>query len=324
MSNQQKYRVFVTQPIPPMALRQLEEQGYEVIVNQEVPLSRQTLLNGVKDIDALYCTLNEKIDKEVLDHAGSRLKVIGTCSVGYDHVDVKECAARNIPVGHTSGVRTATAEFAVALLLNATRRLSEGLEAAKNGEWTTWQIMWLCGRSLKNAVGGIFGLGRIGLAIAQRLKGFEVSKIIYNDIQRNPEGDQLGYEYVSFDDLLKTADFVICACAATKETYKIFNKENFDKMHPNTIFVNIARGTVVDQDALYDALSNHKIVAAALDVTDPEPLPQDHKLWTLPNCYITPHMCSAETASRIKMSTMTSENIIKGLNKEPLTVQVKL
>lgn len=323
VSNSNRFKVFVTQPIPDQALKILQDANLDIQINQEIPLKRDTLLESVEQIDALFCTLNEKIDKELLDKAGNRLKVIATCSVGYDHIDINECKSRKIPVGYTPGVLTdAVAEYAIAVLLALARRIPEGIQAARSGEWSTWKIMWMCGKSLKDSNVGIFGLGRIGLAIAKRLEAFGVNKILYNNRNRNQEADSLNYEYTSFDGLLSQSDFVICCCAATQQTTGIFNRNAFSKMKKDSIFVNISRGIVVNQDDLYEALSSGTIGAAALDVTTPEPLPINHKLYELKNCLISPHICSAETATRIKMAKITAENIVKGVNYESLLFNV--
>ncbi len=144
--------------------------------------------------------------------------------------------------------------------------------------------------ALKNSTVGIFGLGNIGTSIAKRLKGFEPNKIIYNSRSKNAEAQKQGFEYVSFDELLRESDFLICTCSLNKETELIFNKETFNKMKSNAIFINVSRGMVVNQDDLYDALKENVILAAGLDVTTPLFLPADHKLLSLNNCFITPYI----------------------------------
>ncbi len=160
-----KFNVFVTQPIPQQAIDILKKDDQiNLKINSQTPLARKDLLESVKNCDALFCTLNEKIDKELLDAAGQGiLKIVATCSVGYDHIDLVECKNRNIKVGYTPGVLTnATAEFTIGILLNTTRRISQAIEAAKAGEWKDWKIKWMCGQGLSGSNIGIFGCGRIG------------------------------------------------------------------------------------------------------------------------------------------------------------------
>ncbi|CAF0979894.1 unnamed protein product [Brachionus calyciflorus] len=322
-TNSKKFKVYVTQPIPKEAESIMHSNNIELIINQNTPLKRDLLLQNVKDIDGIFCTLNEKIDKEILETAGASLKVIGTCSVGYDHIDINECKKRNIPVGYTPGVLTdASAELTVGLLLNTTRRISEAINAAKTGEWADWKIMWMCGRGLSGSNVGIFGLGRIGLAVANRLKNFGVNKIIYHNRKPNEEGAKQGYEYVDLDTLLSQSDFLIVTCSATKETEKFFNLEKFKKMKKSAVFVNVSRGSVVNQEDLCVALKDNLIAAAGLDVTTPEPLPLDHELLKLRNCFITPHICSAEVNTRVKMAVITANNISLGLQNKALLHQI--
>lgn len=322
-SSNSNFKVFVTQPIPVEAQNILESNNIDLVINQNTPLDRGFLLEKVKNINGLFCTLNEKIDKQVLEAAGPNLKVIGTCSVGYDHINLEECRTRNIQVGYTPGVLTdASAELAVGLLLNTSRRISEAIASAKNGEWADWKIMWMCGRGLAGSNVGIFGLGRIGLAVANRLKNFGINKIIYHNRKHNEEASQYGFEYVDLDTLLQQSDFLIVTCSATKDTEKFFDLEKFKKMKPSAIFVNISRGSVVNQQDLGIALKNGLICAAGLDVTSPEPLPLDHELFNLKNCFITPHICSAEVNTRVKMSVITATNIVNGLHNKPLLHQI--
>lgn len=182
--------------------------------------------------------------------------------------------------------------------------------------------MWMCGKGLAGSTVGVFGLGRIGLAIAKRIENFGISRLIYHNRNRSHEADRLGYKHVDLDTLLSESDFVICSCAATKSTERVFNKDLFSKMKPSAIFVNISRGICVNQDDLYEALSKGVIGAAGLDVTTPEPLSPTHKLFQLANCVITPHIASAETNTRLLMSTITAQNLVNALNGKPMLYQI--
>lgn len=272
----------------------------------------------------MYCALTEKIDSELLDKAGPDLKVIGTISVGYDHIDLAECKKRGIRVGYTPDVLTdATAELTLALLLATSRRIIESHKEVFNGGWKSWAPSWMCGPGLKDSVVGIIGLGRIGHEVAKRIVPFKPKKIIYqNRSEKLAEAKEIGAERVDLDTLLIQSDFVIVCCALTPETSLLFNETNFAKMKSTAIFVNTSRGGIVDQNALYNALTSGTIYAAGLDVTTPEPLPLDSPLLTLPNCVILPHIGSADINTRIEMSKITAKNILSGLKGEQMIAEL--
>lgn len=283
--------------------------------NQAIPVPRNELLKNVVGKDAIYCTLCDKIDAEVLDAAGPNLKVVGTISVGYDHIDIEECRKRGVRIGYTPDVLTdATAELTVALLLATARRLFEANREVYNGGWKSWSPNFMCGKGLKHATVGIVGAGRIGYEVAKRILPFKPKQIIYFNRSEKPQFEaDTGAIRVSSNDLLETSDFVVCTISLTPETQHLFDAVTFSKMKPNAIFINSSRGGVVDQEALYDALVTKQIYAAGLDVTTPEPLPLDSPLLTLPNCVILPHVGSAEYDTRIEMSRITACNILAGI-----------
>ncbi|XP_077381170.1 glyoxylate reductase/hydroxypyruvate reductase [Festucalex cinctus] len=322
-------RVYVTRQIPPEGLRILHESGqvqFELWDSDDVPVPRKELLQKVKGVDALLCVLTEKIDAELLDAAGPNLKILSTMSVGFDHLSLEELKRRGIRVGYTPDVLTdAVAELTVALLLATSRRLIEATGEAKTGGWGTWRTLWLCGYELANSTVGILGLGRIGVAIAERLAPFKVKKFIYTDMAPRPDlASGINAEYVSFDELAKQSDFLLACCALTPETHKICNKNLFSKMKTNSIFINTSRGGVVDQEDLYEALSTNQIAGAGLDVTVPEPLPTAHPLFTLKNCVILPHVASASYSTRNAMSSLAANNLLLGLRGEPMIKELKL
>jgi lactate dehydrogenase-like 2-hydroxyacid dehydrogenase len=280
-------------------------------------------LEWVQGIDGLYCLLTEKIDDELLDAAGSNLKVVSTLSVGYDHIDVLACQKRGVAVGNTPGVLTGTtADFAVALLLTTARRIPESIDAIRRGEWTTWKPEWMAGVDVFESTVGIVGLGRIGAAVAKRLLGFDCRVIFYDPMANMEVANQLGVERVDLDTLLAESDFITTHTALTDETHHFWDAEKFRKMKKSAIFINTSRGGVVDQDALYNALVNGDILAAGLDVTIPEPLPVDHPLLKLPNCVVAPHIASASVATRSKMAVIAAENVIAGCTGQPLPCPV--
>lgn len=278
------------------------------------PIPRADLLEGVTGKDAIYCALTEIIDKEVLDQAGPNLKVVSTISVGYEHIDVKECKKRGIRVGYTPDVLTdATAEITISLVLATGRRLFEANKEVYNGGWAAWSPSWMCGPGVKDSVVGIIGFGRIGVEVARRLVPFKPSSILYHSRTQKYDAEKIGAERAALDELLKKSDYVIITCALTPETKHIINADALKKMKPNAILINTSRGGCIDQEALYDALSTKQIRGAGLDVTTPEPLPLDSPLLTLDNIVILPHIGSADINTRIEMSRITGCNILAGL-----------
>ncbi|XP_013887423.1 glyoxylate reductase/hydroxypyruvate reductase [Austrofundulus limnaeus] len=322
-------RVYVTRQIPPEGLKILQDSGqvqFELWNSDDVPVPRKELLQKVKGVDGLLCVLTEKIDAELLDAAGPNLKVVSTMSVGYDHLFLQELKKRGVRVGYTPDVLTdAVAELTVALLLATSRRLIEATHEAKTGGWGTWRTLWLCGHELANSTVGILGLGRIGVAIAERLAPFKVKKFIYTDVAPRPDlAKAINAEYVSFDELAKQSDFLAVCCALTPETREICNENLFSKMKKTSIFINTSRGGVVNQEDLYQALASGQIAGAGLDVTVPEPLPTNHPLFSLNNCVILPHIASASYTTRNAMSALAANNLLLGLRGQPMIKELKL
>lgn len=196
------------------------------------------------------------------------------------------------------------------------------MAAVKSGAWGTWKPLWLLGQGLEGSTVGIAGMGRIGVAVAERLCPFGVAKLLYSDVQASPHAAGVGAEFVPLDVMLKNSDFVLACCALTPETKGMFNAGVFKKMKKSAIFVNTSRGGVVNQDDLYEALKSGEIGGAGLDVTVPEPLPTDSPLLDLPNCIVLPHIASATEDTRNNMSKLTASNILAGLRNEPLLKQV--
>ncbi|KAG8454962.1 hypothetical protein GDO86_001254 [Hymenochirus boettgeri] len=321
-------KVYITRRIPLDGLKVLQQSGSCEIEqwDSDDPVPRSELLKKVSGIHGLYCLLTEKIDKDVLNAAGPNLKVVSTMSVGYDHLSLEDLKNRGIKVGFTPDVLTeAVAELTIALLLATSRRLIEAVDEAKNGGWGTWKPLWMCGSGLRGSTIGILGLGRIGEAIAGRLKPFEVEKFIYNDITPREElAAKISAEFVPLEELARQSDFLIVCCALTPETQGICNKQLFSKMKSNAVFINTSRGAVVNQEDLYYALANHQIAAAGLDVTVPEPLPTNHPLFKLKNCVILPHIASATVETRNAMAALAAHNLLAGLKGEAMPKELKL
>ena len=271
--------------------------------------------------DALFSTGNIKINEELLAKAPN-LKVIAQASVGYDNIDIAACNARNIPVGNTPGVLVdAVADLAYALILDSARKIVLAYDHVKSGKWGENKPFGLA-TDLANKTLGVVGMGDIGSAIAERAKASKM-KIVYHNRNRRADDEALGATYVTFDELLAQADFIVIAVTLNPTTKGMFNKEAFAKMKDGARIVNISRGAVIDTEAMYEALLNGKLAHAAMDVTDPEPLPGDHKLLSLPNVTVTPHMASATTETRDAMALLTVDNILAGLEGKPMPAQVK-
>lgn len=318
-----KHKLYVAFAIPSELVAFMESNNLEVSLAPNVPVPRDELLKSVGECDAIFCAPSITVDKEMLDLAPN-LKVIGTLSVGYNHIDLKECFLRNIKVGYVFGVLDdPVAEFAVTLTLNTIKRISESIEAAKNGEWILGDLYWMCGMSIFESTVGILGLGRIGFQIGERIKSFKPSRILYHDVIRNPNAHSSVYEFVEFDTLLAESDILICMCTLTKETEGLFNMNVFRKMKRSAVFINCSRGGVVNQEELAQALKTNTIAAAGLDVTTPEPLPKDNELFKLKNCFITPHIAAGDTKLRTKMFHITVQNILRGLAGQPLISEIK-
>ncbi len=322
-----KPQVVVTRRIPDEAIDAIRAACDVRYWDDDEAIPRDTLLewvhNGGAGIDGLYCLLTEQINQELLEAAGDSLRVVSTMSVGYDHVDVDACTARDVAVGNTPGVLTdTTADLALALLLATARRLTEAAAAIQAGEWATWKPMWLTGRDLTGSTVGIVGLGDIGTAFARRLAGFDC-RILYSGPREKPENaGAVGAEHVGFETLLAESDFVSMHAPLNDATRELFNADVFGQMKSTAIFINTSRGGTVDQEALVDALRGGEIAGAGLDVTTPEPLPSDHPLLSLPNCVVLPHIGSASIATRTKMATMAAENLLAGVRGKPLVSRV--
>lgn len=313
--------VFVTRLLPKKAMDMiLNTAGLGPdIWEGDLPPPRDVLLEKVRGMTGLLCLITERIDDELLEAAGPQLKVISQVAVGVDNIDIKACTRRGIPVGNTPGVLTeATADLTVALLLATARQVVRAAEAVKAGRWRTWKPMDFTGPDVYGSTVGIVGLGRIGLAVARRLAGFNV-RLLYHNRHPNPTGaEAVGAAYVDLDTLLAQSDFISLHCPLSPETRHLINADRLRKMKPTATLINASRGDVVDQEALIEALRRGVIAYAGLDVMTPEPIPDDHPLLSLPNATVLPHIGSASTPTREKMATMAAENLLAGLRGDRL------
>lgn len=312
-------KILLTRPILEPGLSILKQAGELTLPSK--PPTHKELVELVSEADALVCHLTDRIDKEVI-RAGKRLKVISTVSVGVDHIDVKEATKKGIPLCYTPGVLTeATADLTWALIMAACRRIAEGDRLIRSGKWRGWSIDFMLGRDVFGSTLGIVGLGRIGMAVARRAKGFNM-RILYYSRRRKPEAErELGLEYRELDDLLKEADIVSLHVPLTNETRALIDERRLRLMKPNSILINTARGAVVDERALIKALKEGWIFYAGLDVFEKEPLPKDSPLLDLENVVLTPHIGSATAETRKKMSEIAAKNVVLALEgRRPLYV----
>jgi len=313
-----KPKVFVTRIIPDKGFDLVKDFCDIDIWSDELPPNREVMLERVCGVDGLLCLLTDKIDGELLDAAGPQLKVVSNQAAGYDNIVIPDATARGIPVGNTPGILTdATADFAFALMMAAGRRIVEGERYIRAGKWKTWSPSLLLGADFVGATLGLVGFGRIGRAMAKRASGFDM-RVIYYDPGKVPISGLNAFPVDSLDTLLQESDFVSLHVPLTEKTRYLMNARTLTMMKPSAVLINTARGPVVDPHALYEALKAHRIFAAALDVTDPEPLPADSPLLELDNCLIVPHIASASKVTRDKMAFMAAENLIAGLKGERL------
>ena len=273
-------------------------------------------------VDAIYTYGHPTVDAAMLDRFPG-LKLVSNFGVGVDHIDVNAATARGIPVGNTPGILDgATADLAFALILAAGRRVVEGDRYARGPDFTRYDPSLILGREVHSSTLGVFGMGRIGRQVARRANGFGMT-VLYHNRHRNDEAEiALGAKYATKDELLATADFVVLTVPLTPETRGFIGRAELARMKPTATLVNVARGAVVDKDALAEALAAKRIFAAALDVTDPEPLPRNHPLLTLDNVIITPHLGSATEETRRRMAERSVENLFAGLEGKPLPFRV--
>jgi glyoxylate reductase len=310
-----KQKVFVTRIIAQQALDKIARETEMELWQEELPPPYEVLLEKSRDAEGLLTLLTDRIDAALMD-AAPGLKVVSNLAVGYDNIDVAEATKHSILVGNTPEVLTeTTADLAFTLLVAAARRVVEADKYTRKGSWKTWGPKVMLGQDIHHATLGIIGLGRIGGGLARRARGFDMKVLYYDEIERSEEEDRkLGVERVSgLAELLSRADFISVHVPLTQETRHLISSAEFARMKPTAVFINTSRGPVVDQKALYEALKSGQIFAAALDVTEVEPISSDDPLLTLDNVIITPHIASASVATREKMALMAADNLLAGL-----------
>ena len=315
-----KPNVYITRRIPREAIERLSSCCDVSIWDEEdKPVPRDVLERALGNADALFCLLTERIDRELIARA-PKLKVISTMAVGYNNIDVEAAAERGIVITNTPEVLTeATADLTFGLLLATARRMIEASGYLRAGQWRTWSPMLLTGMDVHGATLGMIGMGRIGEAVARRAAGFGM-KVLYYNRSRKPELEATrGLIYTELDTLLHTSDYVCIMTPYTPETANLIGAKELAMMKKTAILINTARGGIVDEKALYDALAGGGIWAAGLDVFDEEPISTGHPLLKLPNVVALPHIGSASIAARSKMADIAAENILRVLSgQDPL------
>ncbi|MDP6273516.1 MAG: D-glycerate dehydrogenase, partial [Dehalococcoidia bacterium] len=278
-------------------------------LDRPAPATPEELQMAAAGAHGVFAHITDTIDAAVMDAAGPNLKVIAEFGVGYDNIDVAAASERNIAVGNTPGVLTETAaDFGFTMIQAAGRRIAESERFVRRGEWKWFEPLDLLGVDIYGSTLGIVGFGRIGSAVARRAIGSGMN-VIY--VTRSQPEDDLGCERVgTLNELLGRSDFVTLHCPLTPETNRLIGTEELKRMKPEASLINTARGPIVDTEALTAALRNGEIAYAALDVTDPEPIPADHPLVSMENVTIVPHIASATVGTRRKMSEMAVDNIL--------------
>jgi glyoxylate reductase len=310
-------RVLLTRRMPPPAAGILNSAGIEVLeIEQDEPVEREVLLERIAGMSGVVTMLSDRVDHAFLEAAGSNLRVIANYAVGTDNIDLDACRVRNVVVTNTPGVLTdATADLAMALLLATARRLRDGDLFVRAGQWQGWAPLQLLGLQLSGATLGIVGAGRIGTAVARRAAAFGM-RLCYCHPRPNPELDQqLGAQQMDLDSLLRMSDVVSLHIPMRSENRHLLDAERLELMRRGAILINTARGAVIDELALIEALKSGRLSAAGLDVYELEP-ELAPGLAELPNVVLLPHLGSATTATRQLMSKMVAENILAVLRGE--------
>ncbi|HLR14921.1 MAG TPA: D-glycerate dehydrogenase [Bacillota bacterium] len=307
--------VYITRKIPEHLLTKYEEHFHvKMWESEDTPVPRDIFLQEVAEADGLLCMLSDSIDEELMEQ-GKHVKVISNLAVGYNNIDVESASKKSIVVTNTPDVLTeTTADLTFALLMATARRIVEASDYVKEDEWQDWSPFLLAGADIHHQTIGIVGMGRIGEAVARRARGFGMEVLYHNRSRKESAEKELQAQYVSFDELLERSDFIVPLAPLTEETNEMFDHEAFDKMKETAMFINASRGQVVNEDALYEALTTGKIAAAGLDVFTVEPIRSDNRFVQLNNTVCLPHIGSSSVKTRTAMVHLCCENIAKVLN----------
>jgi glyoxylate reductase len=316
--------IYITRKLPQAVIEPLNQEFHvEMWEREDTPVPRDILLQKSKKAFALLTMLSDKVNEELLEKADS-LKVVANLAVGYDNIDLEAAKQKGVAVCNTPDVLTdTTADLTFALLMTAARRIVEADRYIKEGQWESWSPLLLAGTDIHHKTIGIVGMGNIGEAVAKRAKGFDM-EILYHNRSRKPHAEKaLGAVYASLDELLTQSDFVVVLAPLTPETEGLFQKEQFRAMKKSAFFINAARGPIVDEEALTEALKTGEIAGAGLDVFVKEPIDSDHPLLSLDNVVALPHIASSSTETRLGMMNLCVENIHAVLKGDKPKTQVE-
>lgn len=316
-----KPSIFITRKLPQAVIEPLNaEYQVEMWEKEDVPVPRDVLLKKAGSASALITMLSDQMDGELLEHAPS-LKVVANLAVGYDNIDLQAAKEKGVIICNTPDVLTdTTADLTFGLLMAAARRIVEADRYIKEGRWKSWSPLLLAGADIHHKTIGIVGMGSIGETVAKRAKGFDMN-ILYHNRSRKPEAEEgLGAVYVSMDELLAQSDFVVVLAPLTQETEGLFQKEQFQAMKKSAFFINAARGPIVNEEALTEALKKGEIAGAGLDVFVEEPIDSNHPLLQLDNVVALPHIASSSIETRTAMMNLCVQNVMAVLKgDEPRT-----
>ncbi|HUU49159.1 MAG TPA: D-glycerate dehydrogenase [Nitrosopumilaceae archaeon] len=314
----EKKKVFLTRTLHDFALKELKK-CYQIEVHSgKIPIPRKKLESKIGEIDGLICFPYDIIDSKLLEKA-KNLKVISTFSVGFDHIDIEYAKKNKIRIGYTPEVLTnATADLAFSLMIDVMRRVSEGDRIIRKGSWKEiYGAYDYTGSDLQGKTIGIFGLGRIGSTLARRAKSFDMNIVYHNRKHVSKTKEKvLGVKYVSFEKLIKQSDVISIHVPHTSKTDKLFDKRIFKKMKKTAFLINTARGKIINQKDLLEALKKKTIAGAALDVFELEPIRKNNPFTKIPNITLTPHIGSSTKETRVKMAKITMENLHLGINSK--------
>ncbi|RHB50003.1 D-glycerate dehydrogenase [Exiguobacterium sp. AM39-5BH] len=310
-----KKRIYITRRLPEEAVAPLRDKHEVRMWEEEAKgVPRDVLVEEAASAHALWTMLSDTVDRELIEQAPN-LEVISNLAVGYNNIDIEAAKERGIIVTNTPDVLTeTTADLAFGLMMMTARRLGEAERDLRAGEWKSWTPMGYVGMDLYRAKLGIIGMGRIGEAVARRARGFDMDVLYHNRTRRHESESMHGFVYAELDELLEQSDFVIVLAPLTEETRGMLGAEQFAKMKPTASFINVARGEIIDETALYEALNEQRIWAAGLDVYAQEPIAMDHPLLRLPNVTTLPHIGSASIKTRLAMMTLNREAIMNVLD----------
>ncbi|HJR84155.1 MAG TPA: D-glycerate dehydrogenase [Nitrososphaeraceae archaeon] len=315
MDNPKKHSVYITRKIPEPGPSILKKY-FQVNMNPEVSvLDREVLIKSVKNVDAILCMLGDRIDSNVMDAAGSNLRIISCYSVGYDHVDIKQAEKRNITVTNTPNVlANTTADLTFSLILSAARNIVNGDSLVRNGKWKFgWTPDLFLGYDVYGSTLGIIGLGEIGMLVAKRAKGFGMKVLYYSNNRNRKIESELSISYVPLEELLQQSDFVSLHVSLNKSSFHMIDESKFKLMKNTAFLINTSRGKVINEQHLIEAIKNKKIAGAGLDVYEDEPISTSNPLINLPQTVLLPHIGSATFRTRSKMAEVSANNIVNSL-----------